>query len=1035
MELHQKDALISAIGAARKSIAFLVGSPFSTDMNGNGVPGISKILDIVHEVVIENAPSGITRYEEAIVGKSGASAYQSAMGWLQANVHQDAVNTVIQRAVLKSCIDISTVGNSENPTCDGEPSKWYIPEGTRSLAALVTSYNSRFSGPILTPNFDPLLSLAIRDAGGNSSRRVLDADGTLPREVDDEPDTSYVIHFHGYWRNSDTLHTPTQLRSSRPKLKASLQRLLRKHVLVVVAYGGWDDVFTSALADLLHDDQAELEVLWCFHETVPAIVKDQYKQLLDSVETAITRGRFRCYGGVDCHSIFSDVALAMNNLQTPSLTNTTRVTETTVVDNTINNSTGFRNSAEVLRYLSNKLDEALISFSSQPIIWVDPVVCKNTEVAKDSESEPPINLVDFMSTPKSTIIKAPPQFGLTCLARYLAKEAWQNYGSLWLYFDTRGLKPHTASIEQACEIELKHLGCERQEIKGVILDSWIANDKNMQKILHKLCSYFVNTPIIVMESLQSSQFENQLDEKLFDREFDALYLWALPRGHIRKVVAEYNEVKHIGDEDVVTSKVISDLEVLNIHRTPLNCITLLKVSELDFDESPVNRTEMIKRVLFLLFNVDDIPTYKVRPDLKDCEYVLGYFCETMLRENNYYFTREQFLNKLTTCCKERLFDLEVQVVFDVLFMNNIIIQYGNLFCFRFSYWIYYFAAQRMYHNKYFADFIYKDMRYANYPEIIEFYTGTDRQREDALLILIDDVRAARDKVEKKCGLPDGFNPYRFAQWRPSAKMLVQMQNEFCDGVMHSNLPEVVKDRYADRQYDRSRPYNQEIQEIISEYSLLCLMQTLKAGARALRNSDYVKPEIKRELLREIMLCWEQITKVLMILVPLLAEKGQAAFDGIGFIVDDCFGDKFEERLQGILSVIPNNVVSWCKDDLFSQKMGPLLIDQFKKDDSEMRRHNLILLLIQQRPRDWNLIVHKYIADSEKNSFYLYDVYHSLRAQYRFSYASPQSLKDIKRLIKMAIAKHETGNKNPGIELINKVSEGVIPDRVVEGDKV
>jgi hypothetical protein len=77
--------------------------------------------------------------------------------------------------------------------------------------------------------------------------------------------------------------------------------------------------------------------------------------------------------------------------------------------------------------------------------------------------------------------------------------------------------------------------------------------------------------------------------------------------------------------------------VLNLHRTPLNCLTLLKVSEIDFDESPVNRSEMIKRVLFLLFNIDDVPTYKTRPDLKDCEYVLGYFCEHLIRDGAYSF--------------------------------------------------------------------------------------------------------------------------------------------------------------------------------------------------------------------------------------------------------------------------------------------------------------------------------------------------------------------------------------------------------------
>lgn len=108
--------------------------------------------------------------------------------------------------------------------------------------------------------------------------------------------------------------------------------------------------------------------------------------------------------------------------------------------------------------------------------------------------------------------------------------------------------------------------------------------------------------------------------------FNVLHLLALPRTQIRKVVCEYNKSKDIGEEDIVLSKVVTDLDTLNIHRTPLNCITLLKVSEKHFDESPVNRTNMLEMVLFVLFNLEGIPTYKTKPDLKDCEYVLGCFC-------------------------------------------------------------------------------------------------------------------------------------------------------------------------------------------------------------------------------------------------------------------------------------------------------------------------------------------------------------------------------------------------------------------------
>jgi hypothetical protein len=685
------------------------------------------------------------------------------------------------------------------------------------------------------------------------------------------------------------------------------------------------------------------------------------------------------------------------------------------------------------RHLTRRLNEALMSFSSQPIVWADPVLCKFPEmdIDRDFKTGDKIVTSDLISNPKSTIIKAPPQFGLTCLALYLAREAWRVKKSFWLYLDAKNLKHYTSVVEKGVEAELSFFGREKQDIKCIILDSWTTDEKDSYKLLETLSTLFKDVPLIVMQTISDCNFLSDLGKSKC-QEFDVLYLWALSRGHIRKVVSEYNDKKHIGDEDLVIKRVVSDLEVLNLHRTPLNCLTLLKVSEVDFDESPVNRTEVIRRILFLLFNVDDIPTYKTRPDLKDCEYVLGYFCEEIIRGNNYIFSREYFLGVLKEYCKKRFIDLEIEVVFDVLHRNNIIVKRGDLFCFKFAYWIYYFIAQRMYHDSDFANYILGEGRYTSFPEIIEFYTGIDRRRENALQVLIKDIEDSCEAVQKKCGIPDGLNPFRFAQWKPSPETLAQMESEISTGVQESNLPVAVKDRYADRMYDRSRPYDQSIRDIITDYSFERLIHTMKAGARALRNSDYADPDIKRQLLKKILRCWEQISKVLLILLPLLAERKEAVFDGVAIILFGPWGDTPEERFRSVLLELPNNIVFLCQDDLFSQKMGPLLIDQLVNEVDDLKKHELILLLIKQRPRGWKTQVQKYITSAHKNSFYLFDVYIRLRAQYRYSYASPRSLSDMEYLIKMAMAKHSTGVKSPGDKLIKKVpAKEVLPEREVD----
>jgi len=301
IKLHDKGALISIARNADKPVAFLVGAPLSED-SGGGVPGVSPMLSLVSAEVRARDSSQLSRYEAALAGKSGSDAYQAALEWLQANFGQSAVNRVVHAAVLKA----RKAASSATFYGDGAAGEWYIPNGTRQLALLVCSDRERYPGPLLTTNFDPLLSLAIEEGGGQAHLRVIQSDGGLAYDV--KPLGSIdVVHLHGYWRDSDTLHTPAQLTASRPRLRAALQQILKQRTLIVAAYGGWDDVFARALAEVAVDDASEVNVLWCFRDTEIGEVKRKYTTLFERVEPAIIRGRFLAYGGIDCHAIFGEI--------------------------------------------------------------------------------------------------------------------------------------------------------------------------------------------------------------------------------------------------------------------------------------------------------------------------------------------------------------------------------------------------------------------------------------------------------------------------------------------------------------------------------------------------------------------------------------------------------------------------------------------------------------------------------------------------------------------------------------------------------
>lgn len=429
--------------------------------------------------------------------------------------------------------------------------------------------------------------------------------------------------------------------------------------------------------------------------------------------------------------------------------------------------------------------------------------------------------------------------------------------------------------------------------------------------------------------------------------------------------------------------------------------------------------------------MEGVPTYASRLDQKDCEYMIGRLCESMIRNGAYLFTKQQFTDALRGFGNETLIELDIEKLFDVLCANHILVRQDVGYVFRASYWVSYFAARRMHIDPTFCAYVFDSNNYTTIPEIIEFYTGIDRNRANALTILCRDLRATRETVSAKIGLPNSMNPYDHLKWLPTEDQLASIQADINQSVQNSGLPEELKDQHADNAYNQIRPYNQSIQEFLEKYSVYNLVQRIRASSRALRNSDYVVPELKREILAEILMSWQELSKVLIVLAPVLASNGVAAYEGYTFQLGDGFGSTMEERLPKIIQAVPTNIVGFYREDLASGKIGPLLFDRLGTEDDPLRKHELALLIIFTRPKEWRTHMEEYIAGVPKNSFYLADMVMALQVRYRYDFLGAGEAKDLEYLIKMGLAKHEFGDKRPGLDKILKISNKALPKRESE----
>jgi tetratricopeptide (TPR) repeat protein len=308
-EFHDESALLDRLSTALirrpQEVIFLVGAPLSSPIEPGkpGVPGVAGVIELIRNEFGTDPDERAALMRE--LNRSGQKMYQAAFSFLQGRRGQQTANEIVCRAVLAARKDTSktpsidfkdqAVAESICRTLEADQLGWHLNPGTEALGKLVAQFPAQFGKTILTTNFDPLVETAIRRAGGQFYKTILHSDGNLGQT---EAAGCHVVHLHGFWLGTDTLHTSRQLGQPRPHLKDSLRSLLRNKVIVALAYGGWDDVFTEALMDVVRDINAYPEVIWTFHSATP----NPPTNVIERLEAGIDRARVNLYSGTDCNS-------------------------------------------------------------------------------------------------------------------------------------------------------------------------------------------------------------------------------------------------------------------------------------------------------------------------------------------------------------------------------------------------------------------------------------------------------------------------------------------------------------------------------------------------------------------------------------------------------------------------------------------------------------------------------------------------------------------------------------------------------------
>ncbi len=684
-----------------------------------------------------------------------------------------------------------------------------------------------------------------------------------------------------------------------------------------------------------------------------------------------------------------------------------------------------------LREMEAQLQHALEAFKGQPTVFVEPKLSKKREFNDDGNE-----LHTLIKSPYDTFISAPPQFGLTCLGLHMRLEAFRER-NFWLYIDAERMKAR--KISDHIDEELLHYDQGLSDIKCIVLDSWNIGIGDHVTMVMNISAKCPSVPLVILteDSLFLDTTENL--SKL-GRDFKLLHLQALSRNSMRQLVAGYNATKHIGPEDVVLSGVAEHLESINVHRTPLNCYTLLRVLDSSYNEKLINKTKLLKAILFVLFTDSDSFSYQSdKPDVDECAFVLGCFCKDLVKETTRSFDAIAFTSTLKDICKANSIVLNVDAMLDVLLENNVLHRDGTRMEFRHRYWIFYFAAGWIAHDDEFKQFILKDRNYVNYPEIIEFYSGTDGKRIDALETVLADLTSLIDQVDTKIGIKSSFDPLSRLLWNPTDEYIQKTKSQIAEKVESSNLPSEIKDKHADSLYHSEAPYDQSITKFLNDYSVRGLLHCIKAASRALRNSPFAGVELRRKVTIAIFRAWEEISKVIFWLSPILAREGRAVHDGFALMLDNGFSDDLNQRFKEIILSNPSNVVDMLRFDLASKKIGPLLYACLESTDSNPQKHMMALFISCVRPVGWYDATLNHIDLLHPRSYYLGDLMQRLKDEITMGDLEDGEEIELKRLTGAILSKREYAPKVSSTKEIppSKIlsEENRMPiDKLLKGNK-
>jgi SIR2-like domain len=318
------DRLVSRLvelARRRDAVTLFLGSGATESV----IPTIPGILALADDYA-ENRPDGGALRKALAEARtaSGGDEIKTYLAYRRvfaAWVSGNEFDVVAQEAVLRACRStIPTRGRWQRVEAplgerlEEDVDAWALPDGIAALGALLVEQPTFLASRVLTTNFDPLVEIAIRWAGGASTIVPLGPDGT-DRPIDADAPT-HIYHLHGYWRPDQEsnrqrlLHDPDDLMERRPALAERVAALIGTSTVCVIGHSGWDGVLEAAVRRVA-DAGRRMTVLWGAHGMSASAADELAGELNARLSEGLAPGLrpvVEVFAGIDSNGVLLDLA-------------------------------------------------------------------------------------------------------------------------------------------------------------------------------------------------------------------------------------------------------------------------------------------------------------------------------------------------------------------------------------------------------------------------------------------------------------------------------------------------------------------------------------------------------------------------------------------------------------------------------------------------------------------------------------------------------------------------------------------------------